>query len=91
MVQLTDDLVALLDAEAARRKVSRSALIRQAVEEFLHDEVDAEIGRQIAEGYRRIPQDAPDEWGTLLDGVDDEGRIMMRRLEAEEDEVGFKW
>jgi len=24
-----------------------------------------EIGRAIAEGYRRIPQDTPDEWGDI--------------------------
>lgn len=36
MVQLSDELVAALDDEAERRNMSRSALIRQAVTEFLH-------------------------------------------------------
>jgi metal-responsive CopG/Arc/MetJ family transcriptional regulator len=38
IMQLTDELVELLDREAARRGVSRSALIRSALEEFLRDD-----------------------------------------------------
>jgi metal-responsive CopG/Arc/MetJ family transcriptional regulator len=56
LVQLSEELLALLDREAARRHVSRSALIREAIEQHLDAERRAEIGRQIAEGYRRIPE-----------------------------------
>jgi metal-responsive CopG/Arc/MetJ family transcriptional regulator len=63
LVQLSEELLELLDREAARRGVSRSALIREAIEEHLDAERRAEIGRQIAEGYRRIPQtDEELEW-----------------------------
>jgi len=64
MVQLSDDLVRMLDGEAARRGLSRSAVIREVLEESLADERAAEIGRRIAEGYRRIPPATPDEWAT---------------------------
>lgn len=56
LVQLTDDLVARLDERAARTGRNRSSLIREAVEEYLHDEIEAEISRQIIEGYKRMPE-----------------------------------
>ena len=56
LVQLSEELLELLDREATRRKVSRSALIREAIEQHLDAERRAEIGRQIVEGYRRIPE-----------------------------------
>lgn len=63
LVQLSEELLELLDREAARRNVSRSALIREAIEQHLDAERRAEIGRQIVEGYRRVPQtDEELEW-----------------------------
>ena len=56
LVQLNDELLALLDERAARERRSRSTLIREALESFLHDEIGAEVGRRIVEGYRRHPQ-----------------------------------
>jgi metal-responsive CopG/Arc/MetJ family transcriptional regulator len=56
LVQLTDDLLRLLDERAARERRSRSTLIREAIEQYLHDEREAELVRQHIEGYRRIPQ-----------------------------------
>jgi metal-responsive CopG/Arc/MetJ family transcriptional regulator len=56
LVQLSEELLELLDREAARRNISRSALIREAIEQHLDAERRAEIGRQIVEGYRRIPE-----------------------------------
>jgi len=56
LVQLTDDLVRLLDARAAREGKSRSAVIREAVEAHLRPEFDAEIARQYREAYTRMPQ-----------------------------------
>jgi metal-responsive CopG/Arc/MetJ family transcriptional regulator len=56
LVQLTDDLLARLDERAARERRSRSILIREAVEEYLADDLKAEIDRRIVEGYRRQPQ-----------------------------------
>ncbi len=60
LVQLNDHLLALLDQRAARTHRSRSELIRAAIESYLHDEEEAEIDRQIVEGYRRQPEEAID-------------------------------
>jgi metal-responsive CopG/Arc/MetJ family transcriptional regulator len=60
LVQLTDELLARLDERAARERRSRSTLIRDAIEEYLRDELATEIDRRIVEGYRRHPQ-TPEE------------------------------
>lgn len=72
LVQLSDDLLASLDARGAREGRSRSALVREAIEEYLRPDRQAEIDRQIVEGYTRIPQ--RDLWGDEL----------ARRMIAEE-------
>ena len=56
LVQLNDALLARLDERAARESRSRSALIREAIEAYLHDDVSAEIDRRIVKGYGRVPQ-----------------------------------
>jgi metal-responsive CopG/Arc/MetJ family transcriptional regulator len=55
LVQLTSDLLRRLDERAAREGRSRSALIRDAIEAYLHDEERDRITREIIEGYERIP------------------------------------
>jgi metal-responsive CopG/Arc/MetJ family transcriptional regulator len=62
LVQLNDSLVAMLDERAARLGTSRSHLIREAIEAYLHDEREAEIDRAIVEGYTRIPPKQHDPW-----------------------------
>ena len=62
LVQLTDELIALLDERAARDGTSRSELIRRAIESFLHDERKAAIDAAIVEAYARIPQPDHDPW-----------------------------
>lgn len=57
LVQLNEDLLAGLDEQAARRGRSRSAIIREAVERYLAETLEAEIDRRIVEGYRRLPQE----------------------------------
>ncbi len=84
MVQLTDDLLRALDEEARNRGVSRSALIRQFLEEHLHERSEAAVGRQIADGYRRIPPVTPDEWGDLEALTDRATSDVLVRLDAEE-------
>lgn len=54
-VELTHDVLRSLDERAAREGRSRSALIREAIEAYLHDEEKARIDREIIEGYERIP------------------------------------
>ena len=55
LVQLTTDLLRRLDERAAREGRSRSALIRDAIEAYLHDEERDRITREIVEGYERFP------------------------------------
>lgn len=88
MVQLSEELVRLLDGKAAKRGLSRSALIREVLEASLADEREAEIGRQIADGYRRIPPGTPDEWGDLEQQTDTAMTDMLQRLDAEERAAG---
>lgn len=84
MVQLNEELIERLDAEAASTGVSRSALIREAVEQRLAKSREAEITRQIVEGYTRIPQGTPDEWGDLSAMSERSSIEAMQRLDAEE-------
>jgi metal-responsive CopG/Arc/MetJ family transcriptional regulator len=56
LVQLSEELLRRLDERAAREGRSRSALIRDAIEEYLYDEAKAKIDREIIEGYERIPE-----------------------------------
>lgn len=61
LVQLTDELLTRLDERAAREQRSRSTLIREAIEDYLRDELQAEIDRRIVEGYRRHPQTSEED------------------------------
>lgn len=89
LVQLNDEMLALLDREAARRGLSRSALIRSAVAEYLHDARQAEITRDIVAGYERIPPGTPDEWGDLQVSSDQATVETLQRLDAEERRAGL--
>ena len=62
LVQLTDALLAVLDERAARRGISRSELIREAIEDYLQVDRDAAIDAAIVEGYTRIPPPEHDPW-----------------------------
>ncbi len=88
MVQLNRELIDLLDREAARRGVSRSAVIRGVLEEALADERDAAVGRRIVEGYQRIPPATPDAWGDVAAMTDHAAGDLLQRLDAEEGEAG---
>jgi len=90
IVQLSDELVASLDAAARRRGSSRSALVREAVQAYLHDEQDAELSRRIVEAYTRVPQAEPDEWGDPGEIARDGAARVMRRLDAEERAAGHE-
>lgn len=60
-VQLTDELLALLDERAGRDGISRSDLIRRAIEDHLAADREAAIDRAIVAGYTKQPQ-GPDPW-----------------------------
>lgn len=51
-----EKLLQRLDERAANERRSHSALIRDAIDEYLRDEEQARIGREIREGYERIPE-----------------------------------
>jgi metal-responsive CopG/Arc/MetJ family transcriptional regulator len=55
LVQLTDELIALLDERSSREGVSRSHLIRTAIEAFLAEDARRAIDEAIVEGYQRTP------------------------------------
>lgn len=91
IVQLTEDLVEALDARASREGVSRSAVIRAAVEQLLAQDHEAELDRQIIEGYQRAPQGGEfdrDEWGDLGALVSGLATAQWHELESEEREAG---
>ena len=90
MVQLSDRLLRLLDRQAARRGVSRSALIRTAIEDFLQKDREATVGDEIVEGYKRIPPASPDEWGDLEQLTDNATVDVLHRLDAEESAAGHE-
>jgi metal-responsive CopG/Arc/MetJ family transcriptional regulator len=61
LVQFSDDLLRRLDRYRAREGRSRSDVVREAVEQYLAADREAEIDRLIVEGYRRRPP--TDVWG----------------------------
>ncbi len=61
LVQLSDELLAALDSRAARQGRSRSALIREAVENYLSEDAEAAVDRAIIAAYTRTPQ-STDAW-----------------------------
>ncbi len=90
LVQLDNTLLALLDQRAAKRRVSRSQVIREAVEAHLVDDYEAEISRQIVAGYERVPQSTADEWGDPTSFTSAAARDLHRRLAAEEAAAGHE-
>lgn len=93
MVQLNEDLIELLDHRAARAGVSRSQLIREAIEAFLASDRAAAIDRLIVEGYTRVPQGGEydaDEWGDVDKLMTALTADQMRQLNEEEREAGFE-
>jgi metal-responsive CopG/Arc/MetJ family transcriptional regulator len=64
LVQLSDELIALLDERAASSGRSRSALIREAIEAYLATDEQAAIDALIVQAYERFPQEA-DRWADV--------------------------
>ena len=57
LVQLTDELLAQLDARTAREGRNRSEVIREALEGYLAADREADIDRRIVDAYTRQPQE----------------------------------
>ena len=93
MVQLNEDLIELLDRRAALSGVSRSQVIRDALEAFLISDRAAAIDHQIVDGYTRLPQGGEydaDDWGDLAMLMTALTADQMRQLNMEEREAGFE-
>lgn len=91
MVQLSDELVRLLDERAEATGVSRSQVIRDAIDAYLAADRERDIDRRIVEGYRRFPQGGEydvDEWGDLGAMVAGLAVETLRRLDEEERSAG---
>lgn len=91
MVQLTDELIRALDAEAARKGTSRSAVIREILSSFLAESTEAHVSSRIVQGYERIPPTTPDGWGQLDRERDVATGELLQRLDAEERSEGQGW
>lgn len=87
LVQLTADLVELLDRRAASRGISRSQLIRELLTEALAVDRAALASEQLVAGYRRVPQsEGRDAWGDLDAWTEANTRRNMAALTDEEEE-----
>ena len=65
MVQLNDTLLEVLDQRAVETGRSRSELIREAIEQYYKEDVEAAIDRAMVDGYTRVPDD--DEFDYLAE------------------------
>ena len=57
MVQLNDTLLEVLDQRAVETGRSRSDLIREAIEQYYKEDIEAAVDRAMVEGYTRVPDD----------------------------------
>jgi metal-responsive CopG/Arc/MetJ family transcriptional regulator len=65
MVQLNDTLLEVLDQRAVESGRSRSDLIREAIEQYYKEDIEAALDRAMVEGYTRVPDD--DEFDGLAE------------------------
>ncbi len=88
IVQLTDELIELLDDEAHRRGVSRSALIREVLTDHLANAHERSLSARVVAGYLRVPPHTPDAWGKVGQAVEIAEGELLRRLDEEESASG---
>lgn len=87
LVQLTDELIELLDRRAASAGVSRSALVRELLAEALQAERGEALSRRMIECYGKVPQEAgQDAWGDLDAWTEVNTRRNLAALAAEEEQ-----
>jgi metal-responsive CopG/Arc/MetJ family transcriptional regulator len=60
LVQLNDELVAILDERAGTEGISRSELIRRAIQSYLAEDAQAAIDAAIVASYVAEPPEEPD-------------------------------
>jgi len=87
LVQLTDELVEELDRRARRSGRSRSALIRELLEQALERDRAQQVSQRMFDGYQRVPQElGQDVWGDLDEWSETNARRNLAGLAAEEEE-----
>ena len=64
MLQLSDEQLTRLDAEASRLGVSRSKVVRDCVDQSFAERFDPRIAELYATAYATTGEDV-DEWGSL--------------------------
>jgi metal-responsive CopG/Arc/MetJ family transcriptional regulator len=60
-----DTLLEVLDQRAVETGRSRSDLIREAIEQYYKEDIEAALDRAMVEGYTRVPDD--DEFDGLAE------------------------
>lgn len=76
--------------EKLRAQVDELSEAEAAAARIVVERVDRdEVGEAIAEGYRRIPQSTPDEWGDLSKLTEATAAQTFQRLDAEERAAGL--
>jgi metal-responsive CopG/Arc/MetJ family transcriptional regulator len=65
LVQLPPELIDRLDRRAVRERVSRSQVVREAVNAYLRTDAEDEVAESYRKGYDAIPYGTPDEWGDV--------------------------
>jgi len=91
IVQLNSDLIDALDREAEAAGMSRSAVIRQAIENHLVSTRRALVDKALVDGYTLVPQGARDQWGVTLEQSRQNTKRTLERLDAEEEAAGLTW
>jgi metal-responsive CopG/Arc/MetJ family transcriptional regulator len=66
LVQRDDHLLALLDQRSSASGISRSALIREAIEDYLARDAEAARDAAILAGYAKFPPAEPDALAMAL-------------------------
>jgi len=92
-VQLDIELIKKLDIFASRAGISRSQLIRQAIDMYLAEDEEAKIDRALIDAYTRMPQAGEfdrDEWGDMGGMATAPTEHSLRHLEQEERAAGFE-
>lgn len=90
-MQLTDELVEQLDAEARRQGRSRSALIRCVLADYLRQRSEQALVSHYVRAYRERPQAGPAEVADVSGAAHRAGIAAMQRLDADEHEAGLEW
>jgi Arc/MetJ-type ribon-helix-helix transcriptional regulator len=90
-VRLSNDLLAKVDRIVdADEAASRADAVRRALDSWVRAVNRRRIGREIVDGYDRVPSGRPDEWGDLDAALDWGTAAVILDLERQEREAGIE-